>query len=342
MRRRIEVDAGGTLQDDLSRWLGIFNKGTGMFTYRWRLSVKMTSFCVTARSLWHGTRITIEDERTLLADQTFSHEGEDALAPKSVSVSTQLGRLDVTVGSIGWWTTACQARLDGEEVFRSHPKDFRIPASLQGFFDGVAELNAKSETPEAKARAKESAISFKRRWPSLAVDILLGAIFFIVARYTDLPTAAITVAAITLTLIILQPFLKKVDLLGGFAVFGAAMALISAGLSLAYQDDFFVKLRGTIIGAIGAAAFLVDGLFGGRYLGKRMQGYMETAWPIDPKRGAFALASVALILASVDLAAAFTLPNEFWLVYNAALDSLIAIPLTLAALWWAKTPRPVT
>lgn len=74
---------------------------------RWRFSVNATTLSVTARSLWQGTRVTIEDDGTLLADQIFSNEGAHALAPESVSVVTEHGRLDVTVGSIGWWTVAC-------------------------------------------------------------------------------------------------------------------------------------------------------------------------------------------------------------------------------------------
>lgn len=88
------------------------------------------------------------------------------------------------------------------------------------------------------------------------------------------------------------------------------MSLISAGLSLAFEDDRFVKLRGTVLGTIAALALLLDWHFGERYLGKRMQGHMEGAWPIDPKRCAFAIAGDALVLAGVDLVAAFTLPTE--------------------------------
>ena len=73
---------------------------------------------------------------------------------------------------------------------------------------------------------------------------------------------------------VLQRFVK-VDLLGGFAVFGTIMLVISAIFSLALQDDYWVQMKGTVLGLLTASIFMIDGVFRqGAYFGARIERYM--------------------------------------------------------------------
>jgi len=76
--------------------------------------------------------------------------------------------------------------------------------------------------------------------PSIAIDFALGFIFFFIAREFGLLTASLTGSAVAVVLFIANRF-TKIDLLGGFAVFGIVMSLISAVLTLLFQDDLFTS-----------------------------------------------------------------------------------------------------
>ena len=84
----------------------------------------------------------------------------------------------------------------------------------------------------------------------------LGLLFFVVAKVTDLKTAALVGAAAGILLVVVQRFVKNVDLLGGLALFGVVMMLISASFAIAFDDDYIIKLRSTIVGLIGSALFV--------------------------------------------------------------------------------------
>jgi len=64
-------------------------------------------------------------------------------------------------------------------------------------------------------------------------------LFYAVAKLTDLPTAAIISAIAGLSLVVVQRFVT-VDLLGGMALFGTIMLLISDGFSITCQGDWAV------------------------------------------------------------------------------------------------------
>lgn len=174
--------------------------------------------------------------------------------------------------------------------------------------------------------------------PSIIVDLSMGVIFFFVARNFGLVTAAFTGAAVTLALFFVQRFVR-VDLLGGFAVFGVIMAVISATLALIFQDDTFVKLRGSLMGLIMASFATIDGLRGGSYLGKRMALYMGGLGKINPQRAAFALAGAGIALIVIELPLVFLLTTDQWIWYNSFLDSLVAIPIIIGAMMWAREPE---
>ena len=172
--------------------------------------------------------------------------------------------------------------------------------------------------------------------PSIIIDISFGGLFFFVAREFGLVTAALTGAAATLVLFAIQPF-TKLNLLGGFAVFGVVMSLISAGIAWGFQDDLAVKLRGTFMACIAAGFALYDGfILKGGYLGKRMAMYLEGLGQINPQRASFALAGATLLLMAIDTPLAFILTTDQWVWYNAFFDNIIAIPIILGAMLMAR------
>jgi hypothetical protein len=75
---------------------------------------------------------------------------------------------------------------------------------------------------------------WRRNRVPLAVDIATGCVFFVVAKMTDLTTAALVGAAVGIALVVAQRFVK-VDLLGGLAMFSIVMMLISAGLLSSFR-----------------------------------------------------------------------------------------------------------
>lgn len=248
------------------------------------------------------------------------------------------GVLALDIGARGAWSFGVIAYLNGEEVYRSHKEPHRVPPKWQRVMEHVEQATDESgEGPEADARRAQQK-ELRDLQPSIFVDIGLGVIFFFVAREFGLVTAAVAGAVVTAVLFPIQR-LVKMNLLGGFAVFGMVMALLSAGLALAFQDDTFVKLRGSVMGAITATLFLTDGLFGGRYLGKRMALYMSGVFRLSPRRAAIAMGSAGLVLILIDLPLVFLLTTEQWIFYNAFLDMFVAMPIVFIAMYYARERR---
>jgi intracellular septation protein A len=127
----------------------------------------------------------------------------------------------------------------------------------------------------------------------------------------------------------------KVDLLGGLAMFGIVMLLISAGLAIAFQDDLAVKMRSTIVGIISAAFFLSDGLFGGRWLGRGLSRYLPYN-DIDPARLALGMGVVGLGMAGLNYLVATRMSTDFWLFYSTFLDFFLVILLIMVVFQFAR------
>src|SRR5690606_5197507 len=186
-------------------------------------------------------------------------------------------QLEVEAGYVSSWSIGIAARLDGELIHESHPgRTIAYPdkyretvsaieattlgeAMRKSMAGGSDELRAKGYDPGQLARNKVP----------IVVDLALGLLFFVVAKLTDLSTAALRLlffvvadvcdlstaavdgAGAVIALVVAQRFVK-VDLTGGLALFGVVLLLISAGLAIAFQDDMAVKMRGTIVGTISA------------------------------------------------------------------------------------------
>lgn len=155
----------------------------------------------------------------------------------------------------------------------------------------------------------------KKNLPAIITDIALGVLFFVTAKLTDLTTAAFVGVGLGVALIVIQQFVKSVDLLGGLALFGVVMLGLSAAFAWYFQDEMLIKLRTSIMGGVTATLFLTDAAFGGRYLGQRLSRYMPIPGVI-PHRLALAVAAIGGIAAAVNAALALYASENIWLFYT--------------------------
>jgi intracellular septation protein A len=200
-----------------------------------------------------------------------------------------------------------------------------------------------SPDPLAQAHALQEEAQQRERWNrskySIAVDVGLALLFFVVAKLTNLTTAALVGAAAGLLVVVVQRFVR-VDLLGGLAIFGVIMLLISAGFSLLFQDDWAVKMKSTLLGVLVAALMLSDAAFNrGRYFGRRLGFYLMQ--PTHPQRLAFGLGLVGLVMAGLNWGVARWASTDAWLTYATFLDMPVSIGLFILVLRHATVAQPM-
>jgi intracellular septation protein A len=197
---------------------------------------------------------------------------------------------------------------------------------------------------EPAASAQKSAhttidpVALRRNRVPLAIDIALGLIFYVVAKVTDLGTAALVGAAAGLALLVVQRFVRT-DLIGGLALFGVLMLLVSAGLAILFQDDDAVKLRSTIVGIVGAVLFLGDGLLGGGRLGRGMARYLPYT-DVDPRRLALGMGMLGLVMAGLNSLVARFASTASWLFYTTFVDIVLTMGLVMLVLRFSRGGRP--
>ena len=303
-----------------------------MYTYRRRFAVEGRP----AEALY---RMTMKQAETrLLVDGREVDRlvvlNSDARAAENHILAATLGdgrRLEVELGPVNWLTVGAVARLDGRVIYESHP------GRPLGYGPKLRQLNAwatAQDTPAARADLTRSTEAWKRNWPSLATDLALGLTFFFVAREWGLTVAAVGGAIAGLLLWVVQK-LTRIDLLGGLAVFGIFMGLLSAGFALAFRDEGIIQYRSTIIGLVGASLFLADGaLTRGERLAARMARYF--AFDLDVQRLAYGMGSVSVIMALANVIAVRVLSEGDWLVYTTFLDLPLAMGLFLLMISWAR------
>jgi len=176
---------------------------------------------------------------------------------------------------------------------------------------------------------------FSRNKYSIGVDIGIGALFFILVKLTDdLPLSALVTAGAGLAVVVAQRFVK-VDLLGGLAIFGIVMQLISAGFSWLFDSELAVQLKSTYLGLLGAAFFALDALRGGRYLGRRLSLYVAYD-DIDVRKLAWSFAAVGAVMALVNAAIALMFSKDAWLWYTLWGDMVLAVGLSMWAIQRAR------
>ena len=226
---------------------------------------------------------------------------------------------EVEAGYLNWWNIGIAVYREGRLVHESHPgRRIAMPESAARI---------------ARDPGMDVGVYRKNRIP-IMVDISLGLLFFAVAKLTDLPTAAMVGAAAGILLVVVQRFVK-VDLVGGLALFGVVMLLVSGGLAIAFQDDMMVKMRTTIVGLISAALFLGDGLLGGNRLGKGMARYLPYK-DIDPGRLAVGMGLLGLLMAGLNYGVARVASTNIWLFYTTFVDFFLVMLLVLLVFRYAR------
>ena len=234
----------------------------------------------------------------------------------------------VESGYFNWWNVGIAVTENGRLVHESHPgKDLGYGEAL------MEDLNGIKETAPEAGESKWAENKY-----SIYADLALGALFFIVSKVTgDLVLAAIVGGVTGLGLIVLQRFVK-VDLLGGFAVFGTIMLGISTVFSLVLQDSYWVQMKGTALGLFTAALFMADGLLRqGAYFGARFERYMPGS--LHHNRLAIGMSLMGIVSAGGNYFVAENFSEDFWLTYTTFLDFPIIMVSFLLILRWARKPE---
>jgi intracellular septation protein A len=302
-----------------------------LYTYRrefellgqpWRVEAPSTLTSFSSR-LMFGERCLQELHcETSQGLQTLVHELELA------ELSGQPGALVVEVGFISFWSLGIRVYLNGELMHESHPgRDIHY---------GEKTFGPNAERLQMHQAQKEN---WARNKYTIYADIGLGLVFFAAGKLTgDLSTAALIGAAAGLALVLAQRYVK-VDLLGGFAVFGTIMLLISAGFSLAFQSEFMVQIKSTVLGLFVVALMFADGLFRkGKFFGQRIQRYLP--FPIVPQRIAAGMGAVGLLMAGLNYGIAVLFSEDTWLTYTTFVDTPLSIGLTYGVFLWARAGAP--
>ena len=248
--------------------------------------------------------------------------------------------LRVEAGYVSWWSVGI-AVFDGERtVYESHPgKNVRFAEGMMQGGVRSGGSDASSESASSGLDLAEMVHTNQNKWQrnkySIYADLALGALFYLVGKFTeDLALAAIVGAGAGLALVVLQRFVK-VDLLGGFAVFGTIMLVISAIFSLALQDDYWVQMKGTVLGLFTASIFMIDGVFRqGAYFGARIERYMPL--PLHHNRIAIGMSALGMVMAFANYYVAENFSEDFWLTWTTFLDMPLSIGLFYAIIFWAR------
>ena len=253
--------------------------------------------------------------------------GPDAVRNHRHAIPLADGRtMDLEAGYIGLWALGVRASVDAVTVHESHPgQALAFPEAYRaqtvtatGFSDGLRQGAAAGGWDGERWR--------RNRLP-LAIDIGCSLLFFVLAKAFGLTTAALVMAGVGVALVIGQR-VTKLDLTGGLAIFGIAVGLLGAAYAWVFQDEELIKLRGTVIGSITAALFLLDGLFGGRRLAEKLMRYMPYD-DMNAGRLGIGMGIMGLVMAGLNFAVARLVSTDLWLFYTTFLD----LPIVFAGIF---------
>jgi intracellular septation protein A len=274
-----------------------------------------------------------------VARDTFAPHGVRVLRNNHLIHTLADGRvLTVEAGYVGWWKTQIAVRVN--DVLRYESQPGAVIQWPQSFGATLKKDETLSPQDEARMQADEDRAreQFRRNKPSLFFDIGIALLFFVVAKFSNLTTAALVSAGVGILGAVVQR-ITKIDLLGGLAAFGIVMSLITAGFAWAFQDDDMVKMRSTILGLLTAGLFLADGLFGGRFLGKRLVRYMPHP-DTSASRLALGLGLLGVFMATMNYAVANLVSTDTWLFYTTFLDMPLAMGLGFVVIKFAQPKQP--
>ena len=252
------------------------------------------------------------------------HKFQPVSQPKN-----QTEQVTVSVGYYSWLSVGIEVREGSDLIYESHPgKDIHFATKK------FEQLGVLDNSLEASEKRKLQSQKWQKNKPSILADIGIGAAFFVVAKVTgDLTMAAFTGVFLGLALVIIQRFVK-VDLLGGFAVFGTMMLLVSAIFSFAFQSEYLVQLKGTFMGGLSASVLIVDGVFNkGGYFGTRFERYLNS--PIQHRYFVLGLALIGLCKAGVNYSVASQLTEDQWLTYDTFVEAPVYLAMFFILVWRA-------
>ncbi len=305
--------------------------GTRLWLYKRPFNLGLEHECtVLIDSRMSGMWSLFFVDGTLAAQDFTPVSGPAAVRNHRLVATLPDGRLlEVEAGYISWVNTGIAARIDGALVHESHPgKRIAFPERAA---KAIAEQNADGQSSYDPGKLKRNKVP-------ILVDIATGLLFFIVAKLTDLKTAALVGAAVGLGLVVVQRFVS-VDLIGGLALFGVFLLLVSAGFAILFDDEEVIKQRSTIVGLIGAACFLFDGLvLKGRKLGAGLNRYLAYT-DVNERRLAIGMGVTGLVMAGGNWVVAKLFSTDSWLFYTTFLDIPLSMALVLGAISWARRKR---
>ena len=302
-------------------------EGAVTFTFDLLPDLASASAAEVADDVLHGVSHEVPDEAP---DTVHSGTAE----PTGAAPAQLIARF------VNGWSLAITVVEGGQPIHETHTGRDLHTGQLT-----VPQATPPEEPPEAELEevsglnVEQMTQLSQRKWQrnkySIYADMVLGALFFIVGKVTeDLALAAIIGAGAGLLLVVVQRFVK-VDLLGGFAVFGTIMLLISAAFSLALQDDYWVQMKGTVLGLLTATIFMIDGLLRrGAYFGARIERYMPL--PLDHGRIAVGMSLIGVVMALANYYVANQFTEDFWLTWTTFLDLPLSMALFYAVIFWAR------
>lgn len=298
--------------------------GRVTFPYRRAFTIGKHRCLMTLRSGLRGNFSELAIDGQIVARDSTPPTSIEAARNHILQANLPDGReLSVEAGYISWLNIGIAVRVDGELVHESHPgRTIAMP-------DGAKKMLEKSGSAESY-----DPDVWKRNRIPLAVDIGIGLMFFVVAKLTDLTTAAIAGAVIGLVLYVVQR-VTRIDLLGGLALFGIVMMLISAGLAIAFDSDDAVKYRTTFMGLLSATLFFADGLFGGKRLASRLALYLPYK-DIDVRRLGIGMGLMGVVMAGMNQAVAMLASTDVWLFYTTFLDFVLAMVAIYFVFGWSR------
>lgn len=302
-----------------------------LWTYRFPVTVAGVRYELRFESgMTHSRLLLAHEGQTLEDGLNFTSE---PYRLHRISLPTAQGELIFELGPRSAWNYGVRATLDGQQVYQSHPDPF-------AYLPRIQQMQAKRKP------MVDQGIDFSRmksQTPALAADIALGILFFVLGKTTDLRTAALVTAGAGLAMLPIQWAInrwasRKVDILGGMALFGIVILLLSAGFSWYFDSEFAVQLKATVIGTIVALCFGVDALMGGKRLGLRFSNYLVYK-DLNLRRLSAGMCLMGLLLAGVNLAVATFLSKDAWLWYTLWGDLILVMILTNVAIHWSR-PKP--
>lgn len=302
--------------------------GFVLWTYVRRFRLDEDTPCkVVFRAGMAGSLSTLIIRGAVVATDWTPLTGEGATRTHRLSATLDNGRrILVEAGYVNWYDIGIAVRVNGALVHESHKgKTIAYPEKLKG----IVESRTSDGAPEVDMG------KLARNRPAIIVDIATGVLFFVVAKLTDLTTAALVGAGVGILLLIIQRFLKNIDILGGLALFGIVLMLISAGYALVVKDETMIQMRSTILGAGTAVLFFIDAAFGGRYLGERMSRYIVYA-DIIPWRLSFGVGVTGLLLAGLNWLVVRLFSKDIWLFYTTFGDFIVAMVVFMLMLGFAR------